>query len=78
MEAGTIVAAICHAQWILVSADVLKGRRLTCPGDMAIDVENAGGIFVDEPAVRDGNLVTAVYFGYLPEQFRILVKAISE
>ena len=75
MEAETIVAAICHAQWILVSADVLKGRRLTCPGDMAVDV---GGIFVDEPAVRDGNLVTAVYFGYLPEQFRILVKAISE
>lgn len=78
MASGRIVAAICHAQWILVSADVLRGKRLTCPGDMAVDVENAGGIFVDEPAVQDANLVTAVYFGYLPEQFTLLMPAIRD
>ena len=78
MSEDIIVAAICHAQWILVSADVLKGRRLTCPGDMAPDVSNAGGIFVKEPCVRDGNLITAVYFGYLPEQFRVLLPAMLE
>ena len=78
MERNVIVAAICHAQWILVSAGVAEGRRLTCPGDMADDVRNAGGIYVAEKCVRDGNLITAVYFGYLPEQFQALIPAILE
>ena len=78
VEDGRIVTAICHAQWILVSAGVVDGRRITCPRDMADDVTNAGGILVDEPCVRDGNIITAVYFGYLPEQFRVLMPAILE
>ena len=78
MDAGVIVAAICHAQWILVSADVVGGRRLTCPPDMAVDVRNAGGTYVEERCVRDGNLITAVYFAYLPEQFRVLIPAIMK
>ena len=76
MENKAIVAAICHAQWILVSADVVRGRQLTCPPDMADDVKNAGGIYVEEKCVRDNNLITAVYFAYLPEQFRELIPAI--
>jgi len=90
MAANTIVAAICHGQWILVSAGVLRGRRLTCPQDMSVDVINAGGDYVACPenlsdetahggrAVRDGNLITAVYYGYLPEQFRLLIPALLE
>lgn len=78
VECGRIVAAICHAQWILVSAGVVEGRRITCPRDMSDDVRNAGGVFVDEPCVRDGNIITAVYFGYLPEQFRVLMPVILE
>jgi protease I len=78
MERGHLVAAICHAQWILVSAGVVGGRRLTCPPDMADDVRNAGGIYVEEKCVRDGNLITAVYFAYLPEQFRVLLPALLE
>ena len=77
MDAGVIVAAICHAQWILVSADVVRGRRLTCPPDMAVDVTNAGGIYIEEKSVRDDHLLTAVYFAYLPEQFRMLIPAIA-
>ena len=78
VQSGRIVAAICHAQWILVSAGVVNGRRITCPADMADDVRNAGGVFVDAPCVRDDNIITAVYFGYLPEQFRVLMPAILE
>lgn len=78
MDEGTLVAAICHAPWILVSADVVRGRKLCCPGDMAADVTNAGGIVVREPAVRDGNLITAVYFGNLPHHFRLLIPALLE
>jgi len=78
IDDDVIVAAICHASWILVSADLVKNRKVACPPDMAVDVTNAGGIYVEDPAVGDGNLITAVYFGYLPEQFRILLPAISE
>ena len=45
---------------------------------MADDVKNAGGIYVREKCVQDGNLITAVYFGYLPEQFRVLMPLIRE
>ena len=75
---GVLVAAICHASWVLVSADLVDNRRIACPPDMAVDVRNAGGIYVEERAVMDGNLITAVYFAYLPEQFRILMPALQK
>ena len=78
MAANRIVAAICHAIWVLVSAGVVAGRTLTCPPDMAVDVTNAGGTYLREKAVRDGNLITAEYFAYLPEQFRLLMPALAE
>ena len=78
MQRGIVVAAICHAQWVLVSADVVRGRTLTGPPDMAVDITNAGGDYQKARAVRDGNLITAVYFAYLPEQFRLLMPALLE
>jgi protease I len=72
-----IVGAICHGPWVLVSADVVRGRRIACPGDMAVDVQNAGGTFVQDRAVRDGCLVTSVYFGYLPEYMREFIAAVK-
>ncbi|MFF3215532.1 type 1 glutamine amidotransferase domain-containing protein [Streptomyces sp. NPDC002886] len=47
-EAGKPVAAICHAPWILVEADVLRGRTLTSWPSLATDIRNAGGTWVDE------------------------------
>jgi protease I len=78
VQEDVLVAAICHAPWILVSAGVVKGRKIACPGDMAPDVTNAGGIHVRDRCVRDGNLITAVYFGYLPDHFRVLMPALVE
>ncbi len=78
MKNDVLVAAICHASWVLVSADVVKGKRIACPEDMAVDVKNAGGIFVPDRCVQDGNLITAVFFGYLPEQFRVLMPALTK
>ncbi|MBI5723249.1 MAG: DJ-1/PfpI family protein [Planctomycetes bacterium] len=78
MAKNIIVGAICHGQWILASAGVLRGRRLTCPDDMSADVIHAGGNYVVEPAVRDGNLITAIYYAYLPEHFRLLIPAMLE
>jgi protease I len=57
--AGKIVATICHGPWILISAGILRGRRLTSTVGIRDDVMNAGAQWVDEPVVVDGNLVSA-------------------
>ena len=74
---GKIIGAICHAQWVLVSAGVLRGRQATSPRDIAVDLKNAGARWVNREAVRDGHLITAVYFGFLPAFLRLLVDAIE-
>jgi len=58
-DAGKPVAAICHAPWMLVEADVARGRKLTSFWSIKTDVKNAGGNWVDEEVVLDGNLVTS-------------------
>jgi len=58
-DQGKLVAAICHAGWVLVSAKVLKGRKATCVAAIKDDVMNAGATYVDEPVVIDGNLITS-------------------
>jgi protease I len=59
MNLGKPVAAICHGPQVLISANVLRGRTLTCWPSIAIDVKNAGGLYVDKPVVEDGNLITS-------------------
>jgi protease I len=58
-DAGKPVAAICHAPWTLIEAGVVKGKRLTSWPSLQTDLRNAGAEWVDEPMVRDGNLVTS-------------------
>ena len=56
---GKPVAAICHGPWLLVEADVLRGRRATSWPSIRTDLRNAGAKVVDEAAVTDGNIVTS-------------------
>jgi protease I len=58
-EAGKPVASICHAAWMLVEADVVKGRKLTSFPSVQTDIRNAGGEWVDEEVVTDSGLVTS-------------------
>src|SRR6266478_667167 len=53
------MAVICHAPWLLVSADVVRGRRLTSYYTIQDDIRNAGGEWLDQEVVEDGNLVTS-------------------
>lgn len=53
------VAAICHAPWLLIEADVVQGRTLTSWPSLQTDIRNAGGNWIDEPVVVDDNLVTS-------------------
>ncbi len=58
-EAGKPVAAICHAPWVLIEAEVVRGRRMTSWPSLQTDLRNAGAQWVDEEVVVDGNLVTS-------------------
>ena len=56
---GKPIAAICHGPWLLVEADLLRGRTATSWPSIRTDLKNAGANVVDEPAVTDGNIVTS-------------------
>jgi protease I len=58
-SSGRPVAAICHGPWLLVEADVLRGRRATAWPSIRTDLRNAGAELVDEAAVIDGNILTS-------------------
>jgi protease I len=58
-EQRKLVAFICHGGWIPISARILKGRRATGSIGIKDDLENAGAIWVDEPVVVDGNLISS-------------------
>ncbi|GHC81100.1 glutamine amidotransferase [Nocardiopsis terrae] len=56
---GKPVAAICHGPWILVEADVVRGRTLTSYPSIRTDIRNAGGVVVEEEVVTDHGLTTS-------------------
>jgi protease I len=59
VSSGKPVAVICHGPWALVEADVVRDRRLTSWPSLKTDIRNAGGEWVDEEVVVDGNLITS-------------------
>ena len=71
-----VVAAICHAGWVLVSADVLKGKRVTSFSAIKDDMKNAGADWVDEEVVVDGNLITSRHPADLPVFCRAIIHAL--
>jgi protease I len=71
------LAVICHGPWLLVSAGVAKGRRLTSFASLADDVRNAGGTWVDDEVVVDGNLITSRDPDDLPAFIKALEDALS-
>lgn len=76
--AGKPVAAICHGPQLLINANVLKGRTLTCWPSIAVDVKNAGGRYVDKPVVEDGNLITSRKPDDLPRFNEALIRQVAE
>lgn len=76
-DADKPVAAICHAPWTLIEADVVKGRRLTSWPSLRTDLANAGADWVDEQVVVDGRLVTSRKPDDLPAFCAELVRAFA-
>jgi protease I len=77
MDEGKIVAAICHAPWLLVEADVVDGRRVTSWPSVRTDLENAGADVVDEEVVIDDNLITSRKPDDIPAFNRALLDALE-
>ena len=75
---GKLVAAICHAGWMLVSAGILRGKRATSFVSIKDDMVNAGAAWVDQEVVVDGNLITSRKPDDLPAFCREIVTALAK
>ncbi len=78
MEDDKIVAAICHAPWLLIEADVVDGRRMTSWPSVRTDLDNAGADVVDEAVVVDGNLITSRKPDDIPQFNQAVMTALTE
>lgn len=67
-----IVSAFCHGPWVLISAGILKNKKATCYAGIIDDLKNCGAHYIDEPAVIDGNIITARH----PRDVGALMKAL--
>jgi protease I len=76
-DLGKVVAGVCHGPQLLISADIVRGRRVTSWPSVAVDLKNAGADWVDEPVVRDGNLITARKPADLPRFNKAIIEALE-
>ena len=76
-EQGKVVAAICHAGWMLASANIVRGRTVTCARSIKDDLVNAGANYVDREVVCDGNLITSRFPADLPAFAREIVRSLT-
>ena len=75
---GKIVAAICHGPWILISAGLVKGKKVCGYDAVHDDLINAGAKLLNVPAIRDGNIITGRVPDDLPEFCLEISKALSD
>ena len=76
-DRGKVVAAICHAGWMLASAGIVRGKRITSFHSIKDDMVNAGAIWLDEPFVHDGQIITSRKPEDLPFFCREIISALS-
>jgi protease I len=77
-DAGKLVAAICHAPWLLIEADVVDGRRVTSWPSVRTDLANAGASVLDEEVVVDGKLITSRKPDDIPAFNRAVIECLQE
>ena len=76
-ERGGVVAAICHAGWVPISAGIVKDRQVTSVSAIKDDLINAGAKWVDQEVVQDGNLITSRTPDDLPAFCRTIIAALK-
>lgn len=75
-ESGKLVAGICHGPWILISAGVVKGRKVTGYMSIADDLKNAGAIYTERDLVIDRNLISAPHYKNNGEFMKAVIAAL--
>ena len=78
LDSGRPLAVICHAPWLLVSADLVEGRQLTSYYTLQDDIQNAGGEWTDQAVVIDGNLITSRKPDDLPDFINAFMHLLSD
>ncbi len=73
---GAVIGMICHAGLVGISAGIVKGKKATGSKGVKDDLENAGAVWVDEPAFRDGNLIWGRVVKDIPQYSRVLVQTL--
>ena len=73
---GKLIGQICHAGWVLASAEILEGKKVTSTPGIKDDLRHAGAIWLDEACVVDGNIVSARRPPDIPEYEKALVKVL--
>jgi len=76
-DQGKLVAAICHAPWLLISAGIVKGKTLTSWPSVMIDLENAGANVVTREVAIDGNIVTSRSVTDLPSFIQTIINILE-
>ena len=77
-DSGNIVAAVCHGPWVLISAGIVRGRKIAAFYSIHDDVRNAGAILAESEAVRDGNLITGTDPDAMPTMLKLILEALRE
>lgn len=77
-QQGKLVSAICHGPWVMCSADVIRGRKVTCFYAIKTDVINAGGLYEDAEVVVDGHIVTSRKPEDLPAFMRASIDVVAK
>ncbi len=77
-EEGKLIGEICHAGWVLISADILKGRKVTSTPGIKDDMTNAGATWIDEAVVVDTNVISARRPPDIPQYNNALVEFLKK
>jgi protease I len=77
-ETGKLIIAICHGPQLLISAGIASGHRLASWPSIAVDLQNAGAIWIDEPVVTDGNIITSRKPDDIPQLIRAVIEALEK
>jgi protease I len=78
VNAGKVIAAICHGGWLLCSTPIYKGKRATCFMAIKDDIKNAGAEYIDAECIVDGNLITSRKPDDLPAFCMAILKALAK
>jgi protease I len=76
-DSGILVATVCHGPQLLISADIVRGKRMTSWPSIAVDLKNAGAEWVDKEVVKDGNLISSRKPSDLPAFNNAIIEALE-